>query len=154
LSSGDEIWLASSDVTLRFTDPEETMLLPISNVPPAISIDDSARTVQVFGADAALSPLEYGMLRYLALNTGRVCSREDCFLEVWGQTYDHATCEDALNTCMAKLRRNLRTAAEVVGQAPPSITTLPRVGFRLDATVTFAPQGTAPTVLQDSSRGT
>ena len=39
----------------------------------------------------------------------------------------------------AKLRRNLRAAAESVGQEPPQITTIQRVGFRLDAYVAFAP---------------
>lgn len=150
LATGDVIWLASADVALQFTDPEETMLLPIRNVPPALFIDDGARSVQVFGADAQLSPLEYGMLRYLALHTGRACSREECFQAVWGQPYDHTTCEDALNTCMAKLRRNLRTTAELVGQEPPSITTLPRVGFRLDTSVTFAHQPAEPAGGADS----
>ena len=86
-----------------------------------------------------LSPLEYGLLLHLAHNPGTVCTREGSFLAVWGQPYDHATCEDALNACIAKLRRNLRAAAESAGQEPPQITTVQRVGFRLDSDVAFAP---------------
>jgi DNA-binding response OmpR family regulator len=152
LATGDEIWLASRDVVLRFTDPEETMMLPIANVPPALYIDEQARTVQVYGVESPLSPLEYRMLRYLAANAGKVCSREDCFLAVWGQPYDHSTCEDALNTCMAKLRRNLRSTAEMVGNEPPQITTIQRVGFRLDTSATFAPSDSEKSVLQEHTR--
>ena len=41
-----------------------------------------------------------------------------------------------------RLRRNLRSAAEAAGHEPPAITTVQRVGFRLDSPVAFAP-GTA-----------
>jgi len=91
-----------------------------------------------------LSPLEYGMLLHLAHNPGTVCTREGTFLAVWGQPYDHATCEDALNACIAKLRRNLRSAADTAGQEHPPITTVQRVGFRLDCAVAFAPGAGRP----------
>ncbi|MEP7188813.1 MAG: hypothetical protein ABI901_06470, partial [Roseiflexaceae bacterium] len=72
-------------------------------------------------------------------------------LAVWGQPYDHATCEDALNACIAKLRRNLRAAADSAGQEPPQITTVQRVGFRLDSDVAFAPHASAAS--SDRARG-
>jgi DNA-binding response OmpR family regulator len=139
LSTGDEIWLGSSDVTLHFSDPEETLVMQPNILPAALFIDEDARTVRVYGATVQLSPLEYSLLLHLAHNPGTVCTREGSFLAVWGQPYDHATCEDALNACIAKLRRNLRTAAESVGHEPPPITTVQRVGFRLDTDVAFAP---------------
>jgi len=139
LSTGDEIWLGSSDVALHFSDPEETLVMPQSFEPAPIFIDEDARTTMVYGAPVQLSPLEYGLLLHLAHNPGTVCTREGTFLAVWGQPYDHATCEDALNACIAKLRRNLRAAAEGAGREPPAITTVQRVGFRLDSEVAFAP---------------
>lgn len=138
LSTGDEIWLGSPDVTLRFADPEETQVMQGSIAPPALFIDEDARTVHVYNQPIQLSPLEYGLLLHLASNPGTVCTREGSFLAVWGQPYDHATCEDALNACIAKLRRNLRAAAELAGREPPPITTVQRVGFRLDTEVAFA----------------
>lgn len=140
LSTGDEIWLGSKEVTLHFCDPEETMPLLINTVPPPITIDESARTVEVYGLTTPLSPLEFGLLVYLAHNPGTVCTREACFAHIWGQPYDHATCEDALNACVAKLRRNLRAIAQISSQNPPQITTIQRVGFRLDSEVAFAPR--------------
>ena len=138
LSTGDTIWLGSEDATLSFSDPEETLVMQASIKPPALYIDEDARTIKVHNIAVQLSPLEYSLLLHLANNPGTVCTREGCFLAVWKQPYDQATCEDALNACIAKLRRNLRAAAEQAGQEPPPITTVQRVGFRLDAEVAFA----------------
>jgi DNA-binding winged helix-turn-helix (wHTH) protein len=138
LSTGDTIWLGSEDATLAFSDPEETLVMQASIKPPPLYIDEDARTVKVHNIAVQLSPLEYSLLLHLANNPGTVCTREGCFLAVWKQPYDQATCEDALNACIAKLRRNLRAAADQAGQEPPPITTVQRVGFRLDADVAFA----------------
>jgi DNA-binding response OmpR family regulator len=153
LSTGDEIWLGSADVTLHFSDPEETLVMPQSIAPAPIFIDEDARTVMVYGVPIQLSPLEYGLLLHLAHNPGTVCTREGTFLAVWGQPYDHATCEDALNACIAKLRRNLRSAAESARQEPPPITTVQRVGFRLDAEVAFAPGAARAETDRERPRG-
>jgi DNA-binding response OmpR family regulator len=142
LATGDEIWLGSNDAVLKFTDPEETLVMPSSVIVPPLFINEDAHTVQVYDVPAELSPLEFNLLLHLANNPGTVCTREGCFLTVWGQPYDHATCEDALNACIAKLRRNLRTAAQATGHEPPAITTVQRVGFRLDADVAFGPRQT------------
>ena len=129
--NGDTIWLGTPENALAFFDPEETVTVQLGVA--ALLIDTQRRVVQVHGAPVALSPLEYGLLHYLAENPGTVCTREATFLAVWGQPYDPATCEDALNACVAKLRRNLRATAEAAGHAPPTITTVHRVGFRLDS---------------------
>src|SRR5439155_26233221 len=117
---------------------ETTLVMQPDVKPAALFLDEDARTVKVHGVATQLSPLEYSLLLHLANNPGTVCTREGCFLAVWKQPYDQATCEDALNACIAKLRRNLRAAAETAGQEPPAITTVQRVGFRLDADVDFA----------------
>jgi DNA-binding winged helix-turn-helix (wHTH) protein len=138
LSTGDTIWLGSSEAALSFSDPEQTLVMQPNVKPAALFLDEDARTVKVHGVATQLSPLEYSLLLHLANNPGTVCTREGCFLAVWKQPYDQATCEDALNACIAKLRRNLRAAAEQASQEPPPITTVQRVGFRLDAEVAFA----------------
>jgi DNA-binding response OmpR family regulator len=143
LRSGDTIWLGLSDVTISFTDPEETLVAAAEDRPPALLIDEDARTVKAHGVLVQLSPLEYGLLLHLANHPGTVCTRESCFLTVWGYPYDHATCEDALNACIAKLRRNLRAASASAGQEPPQFTTVQRVGLRLDADVAYAPRSAA-----------
>lgn len=136
LHTGDEIWLASPEATLTFADPDETVMIALDSPAPLV-IDEQAHSVCIYAAPVQLSPLEYRLLAYLAANRGTVCTREACFLAAWGQPYDHATCEDALNNCVSKLRRNLRATAEPAGHEPPAIITIPRIGFRLDAEAIF-----------------
>ncbi|MBC8076079.1 MAG: FHA domain-containing protein [Chloroflexales bacterium] len=138
LSTGDEIWLGMPDVTLYFTDPEQTLMVQLPHTQAPITIDEQLRSVHVYGVSAQLSPLEYRLLVYLAQNQGLVCTREACFAAVWDAPYDHATCEHALNSCVSRLRGHLREAAESSGHEPPAIATLPRVGFRLNTQATFA----------------
>ena len=139
LGTGDTIGLGSDEPCFVFTDPEETVVSAPGLRPAALYIDTSARIVKVYGVVAQLSPREYDLLLHFAGQPGVVCTREDSYKAVWGGTYAQATCEDALNACIAKLRRNLRAAAESAGQEPPAITTVQRVGFRLDSDVAFAP---------------
>ena len=137
LSTNDRIWVGSEEVTLLFYDPEETLVVARPQILEPLRIDEQAREVCVYGVSCDLSPLEYDLLLYLARNPGTVCTRDACFLAVWGRPYDHAICEDALNACVTKLRRNLRAAAASVEHEPPQLMTIPRVGFRLDGDVAF-----------------
>jgi DNA-binding winged helix-turn-helix (wHTH) protein len=151
LSTDDEIWLGSDEVVLRFSDPDETLGVMFNSSPPLL-IDESARIVQVYGVPLQLTTLEYELIRYLAAHPRQVCTREECFLAVWGQPYDHATCEDALNACVARLRRNLRATADAVGRPAPQITTIKRIGFRLDSTATVR-SVERPLVLKERALG-
>lgn len=144
LHTHDEIWLGTPDVALTFYDPEETIQVQLGDDLTVLAIDEAAREVCVYGREATLTPLEYNLLLHLATNPGTVCTRQSCFQAAWGQPYDHDTCEDALNACVTRLRRSLRDAAQQSGHEPPAIVTIPRVGFRLDAAVIFAPQGGLP----------
>jgi DNA-binding winged helix-turn-helix (wHTH) protein len=146
LSTADEIWLGSHEVTLSFSDPDETLGVTLHSGPPSLFIDDSARIVQVYGLPVQLTTLEYDLLRYLASHPRRVCTREECFLAVWRQPYHQLTCEDALNACVARLRRNLRAAAASTSQPPPQITTIKRIGFRLDSDVVLVTASQSPTL--------
>lgn len=143
LHTGDVIWLGSREAALTFSDPDETALVDL-DLAPMLLLDERVHSVHVHGLPAALSPLEFRLLVYLAANRGTVCTREACFLAAWRQPYDHATCEDALNNCVSKLRRNLRATAEQAGNEPPAIVTIPRIGFRLDADSVFVVQDDGP----------
>ena len=153
LRSGDRIGLGPTAIALLFSDPDETMAFALGSEAPALFIDEEGRTVQLYGGEVPLGPLEYGLLLYLASDPGAVCTREACFQEVWGQPYDPTTCEDALNACIARLRRNLRATAEEMGGEPPAITTIPRVGFRLDADVAFRLRGVYPRKIRERTVG-
>jgi DNA-binding winged helix-turn-helix (wHTH) protein len=152
LATDDEIWLGSREAALVFVDPEETLLTQ-DRLPEPLVIDEYARAVFLGGAPVSLSPLEYRMLRYLAARPGAVCTREECFGAVWGQPYEQATCEDALNACVAKLRRNLRATAQEVGAEAPQIVAVPRVGFRFDGDVSFVDREGAAHLLRERRVG-
>ncbi len=153
LSTNDEIWLGSSEAKMSFSDPDETLGVVLSAGAPALSIDEEARIVHVYGLPIQLTTLEYELLDYLACQTRKVCTREECFLTIWHQPYDHLTCEHALNACIARLRRNLRAAAVQAGLPTPEITTIKRVGFRLDSEVRFTAPSHRPFSMQERAVG-
>ena len=152
LSTDDEIWLGSDVAVLSFSDPDQTLGVTMQRSPAALTIDERARIVQVAGLPVQLTTLEYDLLHYLASRPHQVCTREECFRVVWGQPYDHQTCEDALNACIARLRRNLRATAEAAGQPTPQITTIKRIGFRLDTEALLTP-AQRPLPLHERSLG-
>ena len=133
--------------------PDETLGVVLSGGAPPLAIDEEARIVHVYGLPIQLTTLEYELLDYLACQPRKVCTREECFLAVWHQPYDHLTCEHALNACIARLRRNLRAAALQVGLPPPEITTIKRVGFRLDSEVRFTAPSHRPFSMQERAVG-
>ena len=153
LSTNDQIWLGLPDVTLSFSDPDETLGVVVQSGAPPLAIDEEARIVQVYGMPVQLTTLEYELLDYLACQSRRVCTREECFLAVWHQPYDHLTCEHALNACIARLRRNLRATAQQGGQPTPEITTIKRIGFRLDSEVRFTAPAQRAVPLQSRTVG-
>jgi DNA-binding winged helix-turn-helix (wHTH) protein len=153
LSTNDEIWLGSPEAKMTFSDPDETLGVVLSGGAPALAIDEEARIVHVYGLPIQLTTLEYELLDYLACQPRKVCTREECFLAVWHQPYDHLTCEHALNACIARLRRNLRAAAMQVGMPTPEITTIKRVGFRLDSEVRFTAPSHRPFSMQERAVG-
>src|SRR5436309_562654 len=56
LSTGDQIWLGSSDVVLTFADTEETLVLQPNILQAALFIDEAASTVKAYVLTAQLSP--------------------------------------------------------------------------------------------------
>lgn len=152
LVTDDAIWLGSREAALTFVDPEETLLTQ-DRLPEPLVIDEYARAVFLAGVPVNLSPLEFKLLRYLAARPGAVCTREECFNAVWGQPYDQATCEDALNACVAKLRRNLRATAQEAGAEGPQILAVPRVGFRFEGDVAFVDREGASHLLRERRVG-
>jgi len=70
-------------------------------------IDLAAHTVEVEGEEVHLTPTEYGLLRHLALNRGRLLTHRALLTEVWGPGYADDT--QVLRTHVANLRRKIET---------------------------------------------
>jgi DNA-binding response OmpR family regulator len=92
-----------------------------------LEIDYDARRVWLSSNELLLRPREFDLLVLLASEAGRVITRERIMDEVWDEHWHGPT--KTLDVHISGLRRKLNT---VDSDAPPTITALPRVGYRLD----------------------
>jgi two-component system KDP operon response regulator KdpE len=87
-----------------------------------LTMDLLTRDVRVSGAPVKLTPTEYSLLKYLALNSGRILTHPMILRAVWGEPYTTDT--HLLRTYINQLRTKL-------GQDAASlIRTDPGVGYR------------------------
>jgi two-component system, OmpR family, KDP operon response regulator KdpE len=73
-----------------------------------LALDQAARRVLVDGVEVHLTPIEYGLLRALMRNRGRLLTHQALLTEVWGPEYADAT--SVLRTHVANLRRKVEGA--------------------------------------------
>jgi two-component system, OmpR family, KDP operon response regulator KdpE len=92
-----------------------------------LEVDLAAHVVRRDGEEVHLTPIEFGLLRTLVRNRGRLLTHRALLTEVWGPQYADAT--DVLRTHIANLRRKL----EPGGGPPRYIRTDPGVGYRFAA---------------------
>jgi two-component system alkaline phosphatase synthesis response regulator PhoP len=90
-----------------------------------VTVDPAARTVQVRGADIALSPKEFDLLWALVEANGAAMSREVLMEKVWG--YGADVLSRTVDTHVAELRRKIEPGAE----PPRHVVTVRKVGYRL-----------------------
>src|SRR4051794_30821412 len=88
---------------------------------------DAARgSLLADGSEIVLRPKTFGVLKFLVENPGRLISKEELFAAIWPGL---AVTDDVLVQGIGELRRAL-------GQAGPRlIRTIPRRGYRFEATV-------------------
>ncbi len=99
----------SQDTILKFGDLE---------------IDLEAKLVQRNGERIQLTPTEYALLRYLALNPGVLLTYERLLREVWGRGYENS--REYVRVYVGRLRAKLEYDGEET-----LIVTEPRAGYRL-----------------------
>ena len=92
-----------------------------------LSIDFVHRLVMLEGGEIHLTPKEYELLRYMALNANRVLTHRQLLTKVWGPEYadDHHT----LRVHIANLRNKIEKRPE----RPTYIHTETRIGYRFRA---------------------
>lgn len=88
-----------------------------------MTVDFTARRVQVEGENVDLSPKEYDLLFYMVKNRGIALTREKLIAEVWG--FDFYGDDRTLDTHIKLLRKQL-------GDYARYITTLRGVGYRFE----------------------
>jgi two-component system KDP operon response regulator KdpE len=87
-------------------------------------LDLERRAVSVDGDEVRLTPTEYSLLKYLALNAGKVLTHAMILREVWGAEYVDDT--HVLRTYVNQLRSKLHDDSA----SPRFIRTDPGVGYR------------------------
>jgi two-component system, OmpR family, KDP operon response regulator KdpE len=90
-----------------------------------LSIDFARRLVTVDGNEVHLTPTEYEVLKYLAMNVGKVITRRTLLQAVWGPQYENE--DHYLHVFIGQLRRKL----EPNPSRPHYLLTEPGIGYRL-----------------------
>jgi two-component system KDP operon response regulator KdpE len=116
----DEL-LARLRAALRRAEPSSEPVLEIGG----LRVDLEAREVSVDGTPVQLTPHEYGLLRLLALNEGKLLTHKAILRDVWGEAY--ADESHYLHVYVSQLRRKL----EPDPARPRYILTEPGAGYRL-----------------------
>jgi two-component system, OmpR family, KDP operon response regulator KdpE len=102
-------------------EPDESLI-----VAGGLEVDLAAHIVRRDGDEIHLTPTEFGLLRVLAANSGRLLTYRDLLVAVWGPQYADDT--QVLRTHVANLRRKIEPPA-----GPRYVKTEPRVGYRFAA---------------------
>ena len=91
-----------------------------------LMINTLNRTCTLYGEELILTPTEFGILRLLSENAGKVISTEEIFEKVWGEKY-----LDSNNTVMVHIRR-LRDKMHEKPKNPKFIKTVWGVGYKIE----------------------
>jgi two-component system KDP operon response regulator KdpE len=89
-----------------------------------LTVDLPARLVTVEGEEVQLTPTEFGLLRVLVQNAGKVMTHHQIMRQVWGEGYEDM---HILRVNISNLRRKL----EPDPSRPRFIITDPGVGYRM-----------------------
>ncbi len=90
-----------------------------------LTIDFQRRRVSVDDREVHLTPTEYEVLKYLAMNAGKVITHRTLLQAVWGPQYD--TEDHYLHVFIGQLRRKI----EPNPSRPRYLLTEPGIGYRL-----------------------
>lgn len=90
-----------------------------------LEVDFATRHVAVEGREVRLTPTEYEVLKYLAMNAGRVLTHVTLLQAVWGPQYEQEV--HYLHVFIGQLRRKI----EPNPSRPRYLLTEPGVGYRL-----------------------
>lgn len=90
-------------------------------------MDFARRRVTVDDVEVHLTPTEYDVLKYLAMNVGKVITHRTLLQAVWGPQYE--TDDHYLHVFIGRLRRKI----EPVPGRPRYLRTEPGIGYRIQA---------------------
>ena len=89
-------------------------------------VDDEQKTVTVDGEAIAVTPIEFGILRYLTENAGRVFSIEQIYEQVWNEPAYNPE-----NTVAVHIRR-IREKIEIDPKNPKYLKVVWGIGYKIE----------------------
>jgi two-component system KDP operon response regulator KdpE len=110
-----------------------------------LTLDLARRVATRAGSLVRLTPLEWHLLRVLALNAGRTLTHQQLFHAVWGNAFGDA--QQNLRVHITHLRRKIET----IPSAPSIIVTEPGVGYRCEIGTRRSTAGPPASARDDSS---
>jgi two-component system KDP operon response regulator KdpE len=115
--------VARLEAALRRAQPEDAEPTIVAD---GLEIDLAARSVRRDGEDVHLTPTEFGLLRELARNRGKLMTHRALLVAVWGVEYEDDL--QVLRAHVANLRRKIEPP-----DGPKYVLTDPGVGYRFAA---------------------
>ncbi len=115
--------IARLEAVLRRAQPEDGEPTIVAD---GLEIDLAARSVRRDGETVHLTPTEFGLLRELARNRGKLITHRALLVEVWGVEYEDDL--QVLRAHVANLRRKIEPP-----DGPRYVLTDPGVGYRFAA---------------------
>ncbi len=107
----------------QYNEPAaDTDIMEISG----LEVNGSTHICKLYGQELDLTPIEFGIIRLLCKNAGRVVSTQEIFETVWGEKY-----LDSSNTVMVHIRR-LREKMHEKPKNPKFIKTVWGVGYKIE----------------------
>ena len=91
-----------------------------------LEIDDNSKKVTVDGESVSLTPIEYGILRFLTASAGRVFSIEEIYENVWKEEAYNAE-----NTVAVHIRR-IREKIEIDPKNPCYLKVVWGIGYKVE----------------------
>jgi two-component system, OmpR family, KDP operon response regulator KdpE len=112
--------VARLEAVLRRAQPDGAEPVIVAD---GLEIDLAARSVRRDGETVHLTPTEFGLLRALATNRGKLMTHRTLLVEVWGVEYEDDL--QVLRAHVANLRRKIEPP-----DGPKYVLTDPGVGYR------------------------
>lgn len=121
----NEILNARIGAILRRVEGYRRQMAPTVVQLKNLTLDQPHHVVTVREQEVSLTPIEFGLLFFLAANAGQVFDRETLFKEVWG--YEHLGEANLVDVCVHRLREKI----ELKSSQPQIILTVRGVGYKV-----------------------
>ncbi len=127
--TGYRMFSPTFELHLKAGVTEKSHKVEVPVTPYSFKYDENKNTVYKREQDLSgkLSKQESDLLKYLVVNSGRVCKRDEVASIIWGNSSLEGVTDEAIDQVVSRLRSKIED-----GNKPQYLITLRGVGFRFD----------------------